>query len=87
MRRQARRSEGNAPRFAALPIFPNQSVLKEIEMISARQAPAARGAETLEEVTAAAGLTLEDVVGLLMAGATVSDLLEYAHAVASDRLN
>jgi len=56
-------------------------------MISARQAPAARGAETLEEVTAAAGLTLEDVVGLLMAGATVSDLLEYAHAVASDRLN
>lgn len=56
-------------------------------MIGAQAAPVAHVAEALQEVSSAAGLTLEDVVDLLVAGVTVTDLLDYAQAAATNRLN
>jgi hypothetical protein len=56
-------------------------------MIGASETPTARAAETLEQVTLAVGLTLEDLVTLLMAGVKVTDLFTYAEAVTSNRLN
>ncbi len=56
-------------------------------MIVAQEAPVARVAEALAEVSSAVGLTLDDVLDLLVAGARVTDLLDYAQAVASNRLN
>ena len=51
------------------------------------EAPIAHIADALQEVTSAVGLTLEQVVDLLMAGVQVTDLLDYAQAVGSNRLN
>lgn len=56
-------------------------------MIAAQEAPVNHAIAALEEVTAAAGLTLEEVVTLIMAGVGVTDLLNYAEAVVSNRLN
>ncbi|HTA24377.1 MAG TPA: hypothetical protein VK763_12645 [Terriglobales bacterium] len=56
-------------------------------MIGAQAAPVAPVVEVLQEVSSAAGLTLEDVVDLLVAGITVTDLLDYAQAAATNRLN
>lgn len=56
-------------------------------MIAVQEAPVARVAEALQEVTSAVGLTLEELVDLLMSGVKVTDLLDYAEAVASNRLN
>ena len=55
-------------------------------MIGAQQASIGRITE-FEEATSALGLTLEDVVELLIAGVKVSELMGYAKAVASNRLN
>jgi hypothetical protein len=60
---------------------------EETKMIGAQAAPVAHVAEALQEVSSAAGLTLEDVVDLLVAGVTVTDLLGYAQAAATNRLN
>jgi hypothetical protein len=76
---------GTPWRFAALPIF--QTVReKEMKMIGAQQASVGRTTE-FEEGTSALGLTLEDVVELLIAGVKVTELMGYAEAVASNRLN
>ena len=56
-------------------------------MIGAQETPAASVAETLEQVTLAVGITLDDLVALLVAGVKVTDLFEYAQAAASNRLN
>jgi len=56
-------------------------------MIATREGPVAQVAEALQEVTSAIGLGPEDVLELLMAGVKVSDLLDYASAMASNRLN
>jgi hypothetical protein len=56
-------------------------------MIGAQAAPVAHVAEALQEVTSAVGLKLDDVLALLMAGIKVEDLLDYAQAVNSNRLN
>jgi hypothetical protein len=56
-------------------------------MIVTQEASVAHVAEALEEATSALGLTLPEVVKLLMAGVQVTDLLDYAEAVASNRLN
>jgi hypothetical protein len=50
-------------------------------MIGAQEAPVDRLAEALQEVT------LEDLAGLLRAGVEITDLLSYAQAIASNRLN
>ncbi|MGA7381067.1 MAG: hypothetical protein WBX03_09460 [Terriglobales bacterium] len=55
-------------------------------MIGAQQASVGRTTE-FEEGTSALGLTLEDVVELLIAGVKVTELMGYAEAVASNRLN
>lgn len=55
-------------------------------MVVPQAASVARISE-LEEATSAVGLTLEEVVELLIAGVKVTDLLGYAEAVASNRLN
>jgi hypothetical protein len=56
-------------------------------MIAPQQTPVAQVAEALQEVTSAVGLQLDDVLALLMAGVKVTDLLDYAQAVNSNRLN
>jgi hypothetical protein len=44
-------------------------------------------AASLEVIVSAMGLTLPDMVELFAAGVTVTDLLDYAEAVRSNRLN
>ena len=56
-------------------------------MNGAQDAPIAYVAQALVWVTAAAGLTPDEVLDLLMDGMNVYDLLNYAEAVASNRLN
>lgn len=56
-------------------------------MIGAEAAPVTPVIEVLQEISSTAGLTLEDVVDLLVAGMTVTDLLDYAQAAATNRLN
>jgi hypothetical protein len=56
-------------------------------MIGAQAAPVAHAAEALQEVSSAAGLSMEDVVDLFIAGMTVTDLLEYLQAAATNRLH
>lgn len=53
----------------------------------AQEEPIAQVAEALQQVTSAVGLTLEEVVDLLITGVKVTDLLDYAEAVAANRLN
>jgi hypothetical protein len=60
---------------------------EEIEMIGAQDAPIAHIAEALVEITLAVGLTEKDVLDLLVTGMKVTDLLNYAEAVALNRLN
>jgi hypothetical protein len=72
--------------FVALPIFQlnSQRGGNNDWCTSSTLAPVV---EVLQEVSSAAGLTLEDVVDLLVAGITVTDLLDYAQAAATNRLN
>lgn len=56
-------------------------------MTGVQEPPVAQIAEALEEMTSVAGLTQGDVLDLLMAGLKVTDLLDYAEAVARNRLN
>ena len=56
-------------------------------MIVTHDASDAHIAEALQTATSATGLTLPEVVTLVMAGVKVTDLLDYAEAVASNRLN
>ncbi len=56
-------------------------------MIGAQDAPIAHLAEALVEVTLAVGLTEKDVLDLLVSGMKVTDLLDYAEAVALNQLN
>ena len=56
-------------------------------MIGAQEVPIAHIAEALQEVTSSSGLTLDDLLPLLLAGMTVADLLSYVQAAKLNRLN
>lgn len=56
-------------------------------MIGAEETSVANIAGALQQVTLAVGLTMESVLEPLMAGIKVTDLLDYADAVACNRLN
>jgi|HubBroStandDraft_5_1064220.scaffolds.fasta_scaffold186667_2 hypothetical protein len=56
-------------------------------MMGASEVSVARVASAMEEVCAVVGLTLPDLMVVLGAGLTIPDLLHYAQAVDSNRLN
>jgi hypothetical protein len=56
-------------------------------MMCASEVSVARVADAMQEVCAVVGLTLPDLMVVLVAGLTLTDLLHYAQAVATNRLN